>query len=166
MWYIVRLDSSRVATLDKVRSATLVSRDDPTRVKSNYIPVKTTMLQQIERCLGVDALAQRLAEYEELCKRIFPADPQNIGHCGTAVGHSNTLGTTLASSTLVPTPKKPISDTATKSAYLCSDCSVKKLELEPLINPKWQIYALDAEATRLDWSPRAATQLEFAWVTS
>ena len=40
MWYIVRLDSSRVATLDKVRSATLVSSDDPTRVKSNYIPVK------------------------------------------------------------------------------------------------------------------------------
>ena len=38
MRYIVRLDSSRVATLDKVRSATLVSSDDPTRVKSNYIP--------------------------------------------------------------------------------------------------------------------------------
>ena len=50
MWYIVRLDSSRVATLDKVRSATLVSSDDPTRVKSNYIPVKTTILRQIERC--------------------------------------------------------------------------------------------------------------------
>ena len=53
MWYIVRLDSSRVATLDKVRSATLVSSDDPTRVKSNYIPVKTTILRQIERCQGV-----------------------------------------------------------------------------------------------------------------
>ena len=50
MWYIVRLDSSRVATLDKVRSATLVSSDDPTRVKSNYLPVKTTILLQIERC--------------------------------------------------------------------------------------------------------------------
>ena len=50
MWYIVRLDSSRVATIDKVRSATLVSSDDPTRVKSNYIPVKTTILRQIERC--------------------------------------------------------------------------------------------------------------------
>ena len=50
MWYIVRLDSSRVATLDKVRSATLVSSDDPTRVKSNYIPAKTTILRQIERC--------------------------------------------------------------------------------------------------------------------
>ena len=50
MWYIVRLDSSRVATLDKVRSATLVSSDDPTRVKSNYTPVKTTILRQIERC--------------------------------------------------------------------------------------------------------------------
>ena len=53
MWYIVRLDSSRVATLDKVRSATLVSSDDPTRVKSNYIPVKTTILRQIERCPGL-----------------------------------------------------------------------------------------------------------------
>ena len=53
MWYIVRLDSSQVATLDKVRSATLVSSDDPTRVKSNYIPVKTTILRQIERCPGV-----------------------------------------------------------------------------------------------------------------
>ena len=51
MWYIVRLDSSRVATPGKVRSATLVSSDDPTRVKSNYIPVKTTILRQIERCL-------------------------------------------------------------------------------------------------------------------
>ena len=50
MWYIVRLDSSRIATLDKLRSATLVSSDDPTRVKSNYIPVKTTILRQIERC--------------------------------------------------------------------------------------------------------------------
>ena len=37
-------------TLDKVRSATLVSSDDPTRVKSNYIPVKTTILRQIKRC--------------------------------------------------------------------------------------------------------------------
>ena len=55
MWYIhvVRLDSSRVATLDKARSATLVSSDDPTRVKSNYIPVKTTILRQIELCPGV-----------------------------------------------------------------------------------------------------------------
>ena len=52
MWYIVRLDSSRVATLVKVRSATLVSSSDPTRVKSNYIPVETTILRQIERCLG------------------------------------------------------------------------------------------------------------------
>ena len=52
MWYIVRLDSSRVATLDKVRSATLVSSDDPTPVKSNNIPVKTTILRQIERCPG------------------------------------------------------------------------------------------------------------------
>ena len=52
MWYIVRFDSSRVATLDKVRSETLVSSDDPTRVKSNYIPVKTTILRQIERCPG------------------------------------------------------------------------------------------------------------------
>ena len=51
MWYIVRLDSSRVATLDKVRSATLISSDDPTRVK-NYLPAKTTILRQIERCLG------------------------------------------------------------------------------------------------------------------
>ena len=50
MWYIVRPDSSRVATLDKARSATLVSSDDPTRVKSNYIPVKTTILRQIELC--------------------------------------------------------------------------------------------------------------------
>ena len=39
---VVRLGSSRVATLDKVRSVT--------RVKSNYIPVKTTILRQIERC--------------------------------------------------------------------------------------------------------------------
>ena len=52
MWYIVRLDSSRVATLVKVRSATLVSSSDPTRVKSNYIPVETTSLRQIERCSG------------------------------------------------------------------------------------------------------------------
>ena len=52
MWYIVGLDSSRVATIDKVRSATLVSSDDPTRVKSNYIQVKTTILRQIERCPG------------------------------------------------------------------------------------------------------------------
>ena len=29
MWYIVRLYSSRVATLDKVRSGTRVSSDDP-----------------------------------------------------------------------------------------------------------------------------------------
>ena len=50
MWYIVRLDSSRVAALVKVRSATLVSSSDPTRVKSNYIPVETTILRQIERC--------------------------------------------------------------------------------------------------------------------
>ena len=53
MWYIVRLDSSRVATLVKVRSETLVSSGDPTRVKSNYIPVYTTILSQIERCPGV-----------------------------------------------------------------------------------------------------------------
>ena len=38
MWYIVRLDSSRVATPVKVRNATRVSSSDPTRVKSNYIP--------------------------------------------------------------------------------------------------------------------------------
>ena len=50
MWYIVRLDSSRVATLVKVRSGTLVSNGDPTRVKSNYIPVYTTIKRQIERC--------------------------------------------------------------------------------------------------------------------
>ena len=50
MWYIVRLDSSRVATLVKVRSATRVSSSDPTRVKSNYIPVYSTILRQIERC--------------------------------------------------------------------------------------------------------------------
>ena len=37
MWYIVRLDSSRVATLVKVRSGTRVSSSDPTSVKSNYI---------------------------------------------------------------------------------------------------------------------------------
>ena len=54
MRYIVRLDSSRVATLVKVRSATLVSSSDPTRVKSNYIPVETTILRQIERCHGVN----------------------------------------------------------------------------------------------------------------
>ena len=53
MWYIVRLGSSRVATLVKVRSATRVSSSDPTRVKSNYIPVYTTILRQIERCPGV-----------------------------------------------------------------------------------------------------------------
>ena len=53
MWYIVRLDSSRVATLVKVRSATLVSSSHPTRVKSNYIPVETTILRQIERCPGL-----------------------------------------------------------------------------------------------------------------
>ena len=54
MWYmyIVRLDSSRVATLVKVRSATRVSSSDPTRVKSNYIPVYTTIVRQIERCPG------------------------------------------------------------------------------------------------------------------
>ena len=50
MWYIVLLDSSRVATLVKVRSGTLVSSGDPTRVKSNYIPVYTTIMRQIERC--------------------------------------------------------------------------------------------------------------------
>ena len=50
MWYIVRLDSSRVANLVKVRSGTRVSSSDPTRVKSNYIPVNTTILRQIERC--------------------------------------------------------------------------------------------------------------------
>ena len=53
MWYIVRLDSSRVATLVKVRSGTLVSGGDPTRVKSNYIPVYTTIIRQIESCHGV-----------------------------------------------------------------------------------------------------------------
>ena len=50
MWYIVRLDSSRVTTQVKVRSATRVSSSDPTRVKSNYIPVYTTILRQIECC--------------------------------------------------------------------------------------------------------------------
>ena len=50
MWYIDQLDSSRVATLVKVRSATRVSSSDPTRVKSNYIPVYNTILRQIERC--------------------------------------------------------------------------------------------------------------------
>ena len=50
MWYIVRLDSSRVATLVKMRSGTRVSSSDPTRVKSNYIPVYTTILRQIQRC--------------------------------------------------------------------------------------------------------------------
>ena len=58
MWYIVRVDSSRVATLVKVRSATLVSSSDPTRVKSNYIPVETTILRQIERCQGVSVVPQ------------------------------------------------------------------------------------------------------------
>ena len=33
MWYIVRLDSSRVANLDKVRSVTLVSSDDSSQVE-------------------------------------------------------------------------------------------------------------------------------------
>ena len=50
MWYVVRLDSNRVATLIKVKSATRVSSSDPTRVNSNYIPVYTTILRQIERC--------------------------------------------------------------------------------------------------------------------
>ena len=51
MSYLVRLDSSRVATLVIVRSGTRVSSSDPTRVKSNYIPVYiTTILRQIERC--------------------------------------------------------------------------------------------------------------------
>ena len=42
MWYIVRLDSSRVATLVKVRSVTLVLIGDPTRVnqRSGYVIVK------------------------------------------------------------------------------------------------------------------------------
>ena len=53
---LVRLDSSRVATLVKVRSVTRVSSSDPTRVKSNYIPVYTTILRQIERCHGVHHL--------------------------------------------------------------------------------------------------------------
>ena len=66
MWYIVRLDSSRVATLVKVRSATLVSSDDPTRVKSNYVPVKTTILRQIERCHGVDRGGERSDHSGEL----------------------------------------------------------------------------------------------------
>ena len=44
MWYIVRLDSSRVATLVKVRRATRVSSSDRTRAKSNYIPVYTMNL--------------------------------------------------------------------------------------------------------------------------
>ena len=35
IWYIVRLDSSRVATLVKVRSVTLVLSGDPTRVESS-----------------------------------------------------------------------------------------------------------------------------------
>ena len=56
--YVVKDDSSRVATLDKVRSATLLSSDDLTRVKSNYIPVKTTILRQIERCLCVRVTGQ------------------------------------------------------------------------------------------------------------
>ena len=47
MWYIVRLDSSRVATLVKVRSVTRVSSSDPTRVNWKYIP---HILRQIERC--------------------------------------------------------------------------------------------------------------------
>ena len=53
IYSICGLDSSRVATLVKVRSATLVSSSDPTRVKSNYIPVETTILRQIERCHGM-----------------------------------------------------------------------------------------------------------------
>ena len=44
MWYIVRLDSSRVATLVKLSS-------DPTRVKSNYIPV--------QKCIYYDFTANR-----------------------------------------------------------------------------------------------------------
>ena len=63
MWYIVRLDSSRVTTLVKVRNATLVSSSDPTRVKSKYIPVETTILRQIERCLGYWGLPWRLFIY-------------------------------------------------------------------------------------------------------
>ena len=59
MWYIVRLDSSRVATLVKVRSVTLVSSGNPTRVKSNYIPVYTTILRQIERCHDVQIAGVR-----------------------------------------------------------------------------------------------------------
>ena len=57
MWYIVRLDSSRVTTLVKVRSWTRVSSSNPTRVKSNYIPVYTTIftanrtLPKIECCV-------------------------------------------------------------------------------------------------------------------
>ena len=57
-WYIVRLDSSRVATPVKLKSGTQVSSSDPTRVKSNYIPVYTTILWQIEtlpcRCCNIE----------------------------------------------------------------------------------------------------------------
>ena len=77
MWYIVRHDSSRVATLVKVRSAIRVSSSDPTRVKSNYIPVYTTILRQIERCLYVYALPLdhdfQQVTYEPLMSRMTTA---------------------------------------------------------------------------------------------
>ena len=48
IYNVVRLDSSRVAILVKVRSGTRMSSSDPTRVKLNYIPVYTTILRQID----------------------------------------------------------------------------------------------------------------------
>ena len=35
-----------------------MSSGDPTRVQSNYIPVYTTILRQIERCPGEEATVQ------------------------------------------------------------------------------------------------------------
>ena len=49
MWHIVRLDSSRVATLVKVRSGTRVSSSNPTSQIELYTTY-TTILRQIERC--------------------------------------------------------------------------------------------------------------------
>ena len=79
MWYIARLDSSRVPTLVKVRSVTRVSSSDPTRVKSNYIPYILRFYGKSNAAPGSDDYNARQSILEHIAE-FNPMDSEMVQH--------------------------------------------------------------------------------------
>ena len=91
MWYIVRLDSSRVATLVKVRSATRVSSSDPTSRSR-------TIYQYILRFCGKSNAAREIpytTTVSSLCTNgvLFPQYPARAGVPSSIRGFTSTFRT-------------------------------------------------------------------------